>query len=183
MMERDTWDISVSAHRPLHWYSDEGCYWITAATYHHVPHFASDVRKQHFVDEMLQAAVAWEVDIVGWTLMEHHYHAILRVQRGRSLARFLGRLHGRTSAYLNRDDGTVGREVWRQYWDILIRSEGDFWCRINYMWRNPVKHGFCGSPEEWPWTNLGPLMTGMDDETRATAARFPAPRKLPGDEW
>jgi putative transposase len=183
MMEHDDWDISVSPHRPLHWYSDQGCYWITAATYHHVPHFRADTRKERFVAELLEAAEAWQVDLVGWTLIEQHYRAILRVEHGRSLTRFLGRLHGRTAAFVNREDGTAGREVWHQYWDTLVHSEGDFWCRINYMWWNPVKHGFCHSPEEWRWTNLTPLMTEMDDETRAAAQRFPAPKKLPGDEW
>jgi putative transposase len=132
---------------------------------------------------MQQAAEAYEVDLVGWTLLEHHYHAILRLAEGRSLPRFIGRLHTRTSAFMNRQDNSPGRKVWRQYWDTLLRSEGDFWCRINYMWWNPVKHGFCSSPEEWPWTNLAVFMTEPDETTHAAIQRFPAPRKFPGDEW
>ena len=166
-MSRDGWDISVSPHRPLHWYSDQSCYWITGATLHHAPYFRSDALKQWFVEEMLRAADVWKVDLVAWTLMEHHYHAILRLQEGRALPRFIGRLHTKTATFVNREDHTPGRQVWRQYWDTLIRSEGDFWCRVNYMWWNPVKHGFCESPEEWAWTNLGPLMGDADEQTNA----------------
>ena len=182
-MGSDGGDISASPHRPLHWYADQSCYWITGATLYHAPYFRCDQRKQAFVEEMLQAAEAWSVDLVGWTLMEHHYHAILRLEHGRSLPRFIGRVHTKTATLMNREDGRPGRQVWRQYWDTLIRSEGDFWFRINYMWRNPIKHGFCASPEEWPWTNLGPLMAEGDKVTRGALERFPAPRKLPGDEW
>jgi putative transposase len=182
-MPNEEWDISTSRHRPLHWYANQSCYWITGATLHHTPYFRTDTRKQSFVDEMHQAAEAWKVELVGWTLMEHHYHAILRPVEGRSLPRFLGRLHGRTAILVNRQDGAPGRQVWRQYWDTLLRSEGDFWCRINCMWWNPVRHGFCSRPEEWDWTNLRPLMLEPDEVTLAAAQRFPAPRKLPGDEW
>src|SRR5437764_1221463 len=114
-MTSDGWDISVSPHRPLHWYSDQDCYWLTAATLHHVPHFRADERKDCFVREMLEAARAWDIQLVAWTLMEHHYHAILRVDRGRSLVRFIGRLHGRTSMFINQLERSPGRQVWRQY--------------------------------------------------------------------
>ncbi len=182
-MKHEGWDLSISPHRPLHWYADQSCYWITGATLFHAPHFRGDRRQQWLVQEMLAAAEAWAVDLVGWTVMEHHYHAILRVERGRALPRFLGRLHGRTAALVNREDRTPGRRVWRQYWDKVLHSEGDFWCRVNYMWWNPVKHGFCRRPEEWPWTNLAPLVSEPDTATAAALQRFPAPRKFPGDEW
>jgi putative transposase len=182
-MSSDGWDISVSPHWPLHWYSDQSCYWVTGATLYHAPHFQSDHRKRYFVEEMRQAAEAYRVELVGWTLMDHHYHAILRLEEGRSLPRFLGRLHTKTSALVNNEDRTPGRKVWRQYWDTFIRSEGDFWCRINYMWWNPVKHGFCNDPDEWPWTNLRAFVAEPAEATRTALERFPAPRKLPGDEW
>jgi putative transposase len=177
----EAWDISVSRHRPLHWYADDCCYWLTGTTLHHTPYFRSDARKERLVDEMLRAADAWAVELVAWTVLEHHYHLILRTNKGRSLPRFVGRLHGLTAIQTNREDGTPGRQVWRQYWDTLIRSEGDFWSRINYIWWNPVRHGFCFAPEEWVWTNLGQFMVKPDEPTTTVLKRFPAPLKLPGD--
>src|SRR5947209_17580014 len=140
-MSHDGWDLSRSPHRPPHWYADQSCYWLTGATLHHTPHFRSDERKQLLVDEMLQAAATWKVGLVAWTVMEHHYHAILRMQQGRSLSRFVSRMHGKSAILVNREDRAPGRQVWRQYWDTLIYTEGDFWSRINYIWWNPIKHG------------------------------------------
>lgn len=111
--------------------------------------------------------------------MEHHYHAILWLDRADTLPKFVGRVHGRVAMSLNRADGCSGRRVWRQYWDTVLRTEGDFWSRINYIWSNPVRHGFCEQPGEWPWTNLAPLMVSSDSEP---LTRFPAPRRLPGDD-
>lgn len=177
-------EISRSPHRPVHWYVDQGCYWITGATLHHAPHFREDARKEAFVRELYSAAEQWAVEVVAWTLMEHHHHMIVYPDRGRSLPRFLGRLHGNTSRLVNDRDGTPGRQVWRQYWDTLLRSDGDFLSRVNYIWWNPVKHGCCQSPGEWRWTNLHPLMSEeATPEARSNLARFPAPRKLPGDDW
>jgi putative transposase len=175
--------ISISRHPPLHLHAAGGHYWLTGATLHHQPYLRDDRYKEWFVAEMLQAATPWKVEVIAWTLMEHHYHAIGRPEDANLLPRFIGRLHGKTAILMNRAARTPGRQVWRQYWDTLLRSEGDFWSRVNYMWWNPVRHGFGRTPEDWPWTNLRPLMADADETTKASLERFPAPAKLPGDGW
>jgi REP element-mobilizing transposase RayT len=118
-MEERRADASVGDHRPLHWYVDRGCYWITAATLYHHPYFRTATRKRMFVDELLHAADAWSVQVVAWTLLDIIIHAILYPQEGRALSRFLGRLHGRTAIKLNQEEGMPGRQVWCQYWDSI----------------------------------------------------------------
>jgi hypothetical protein len=51
------------------------------------------------------------------------------------------------------------------------------------MWWNPVRHAFCKTPEEWQWTNLHGLMSDLDEESKRKVQQFPAPQKLPGDDW
>lgn len=69
---------SRSAHRPLHIYANGASYWVTAATLHHTPYLREEVRKEHFTRELYEAADRWQIEVVAWTLMEHHYHAIFR---------------------------------------------------------------------------------------------------------
>jgi putative transposase len=183
MHESSPFNRSISPHRPIHFYVDQECCWITAATLYHQRFFHDDARKRLWVEEFRAAGEAWRVELVAWTLMDHHYHAIARPEQGASLVRFLNRLHTQTSKEVNRLDGVQGRQVWRQYWDRALRTEGDFWNRINYIWRNPVRHGFCQEPEDWPWTNLHPLFRDPSESALAGLSRFPAPRKLPGDDW
>lgn len=156
-------------------------YWLTAATLEHRPHLRPGDRKQYFVAELYAAAERWRVELVAWTLMEHHYHAILVPEVGSDLPRFVARLHGQTTRFINQQEETPGRQVWWQYWDRFLYTEGDVWSRVNYIWWNPVRHGFCNQPEEWPWTNLQTLMTDADEVTRAGLQRFPAPRRLPDE--
>jgi putative transposase len=180
--EEQELDISWSEHRPLHWYVDYAYYWITAGTYHKTVRIPEDLRDR-VCAELLSAAESTGLELIGWTLLPDHYHLIAYVPVGRSIATFASRFHGSTARFLNQVDQTPGREVWRQYWDTLLRSEGDYWSRINYMWWNPVRHGYVTDPAEWNWTNLHALMLGAEDVVKERLQRFPAPHKLPRDDY
>jgi putative transposase len=172
---------SSSEHRPLHLYANEAFYWITAATLYHKRYLTCVASKSNFVSELYASAETWQVEVIAWTLMDDHWQRMIKVEDGRNLSRFLGRLHSGSSRFVNERDGALGRHVWHQYWDTFLNTEGHFWSRINYTWWNPVRHGYCASPEEWRWTNLHALMSEADETARDALARFPAPRKLPRD--
>ena len=94
---------------------------------------------------------------------------------------------GRGRAFVEGDppsgeDARPGRQVWWSYWDRCLWTEGDFWSRINYIHRNPVKHGYAETPEQWAhssWSKFVDL--GPGDEAAMGLARFAAPRQLPND--
>ena len=144
--EEQRQDLSRSPHRPLHWYVDDACSWITAATYQKGSHF-DDAALDLLAAELPQVAAAFEIELSGWTILRNHYHLLGYVSHGRSVPAFIQRFHGRTSRLLNARDGARGRQVWRQYWETLVRTDGDFWARLNYTWWNPVRHGYVATPE------------------------------------
>lgn len=172
---------SEAPHSPLHLYADSASYWITAATLYHQPFLRGDDRKDHFAHALHSAAARWKVQLFAWTCLEDHWHGILSVEEARALPRFLNHLHASVARFVNEADRTPGRPVWRQYWDTFLNTEGDLWSRVNYIWWNPVRHGYCERPEDWAWTNLHALMSTDDDAVRGRLERFPAPRKLPHD--
>jgi putative transposase len=44
------------------------------------------------------------------------------------------------------------KAIWqRRFWEHLIRDETDWRRHMDYIHYNPVKHGYCGSPVEWPY--------------------------------
>src|SRR5205807_9695486 len=121
-------------------------------------------------------------ELVAWVILPNHYHAIIRVPQERSIAGLLNQLHGETAHQLNREDGTPGRQVWYSYWDRCLWTEGDFWSRINYIHRNPVKHGHVATPEEWPHSSWSRFASPEPESEAALGLhRFPAPRQLPRD--
>jgi putative transposase len=47
------------------------------------------------------------------------------------------------------------RGIWqRRYWEHLIRNDDDYAQHIDYIHYNPVKHGHCSRPADWPYSSF-----------------------------
>ncbi|HHT0595078.1 TPA: REP-associated tyrosine transposase [Legionella anisa] len=47
------------------------------------------------------------------------------------------------------------RGIWqRRYWEHLIRDEKDYEHHLNYIYYNPVKHGYVKKPSAWPYSSI-----------------------------
>ena len=45
--------------------------------------------------------------------------------------------------------------IWqRRFWEHHIRDQNDFDAHIRYCWINPVKHGLCDAPTDWPYSSI-----------------------------
>ena len=45
--------------------------------------------------------------------------------------------------------------IWqRRFWEHHIRDEQDWQAHIDYIHYNPVKHGYCATPAEWPYSSF-----------------------------
>ena len=56
-----------------------------------------------------------------------------------------------TSKQAKREKG-----IWqRRFWEHCIRDERDWRAHLDYIHYNPVKHGYCGSPADWPYSSFG----------------------------
>jgi putative transposase len=86
----------------------------------------------------------------------------------KSLKRMLGSLHSKTAIWLNRRDGTPGRKVWFQYWDICLTYERSYLVRLNYVHNNPVKHGLIDNAENYPWCSMSWFVTNATAGFRKT---------------
>ena len=47
------------------------------------------------------------------------------------------------------DNYCVGRKVWNNCVERIIRSERHYWATVNYIHHNPVKHGFAKKWDQW----------------------------------
>jgi len=47
------------------------------------------------------------------------------------------------------------RGIWqRRFWEHVIRDELDYSRHMDYIYYNPVKHGYVKSPSEWPYSSI-----------------------------
>lgn len=63
----------------------------------------------------------------------------------------LGQLHEKTAKWLNKLDGTPGRQVWHNYRETLLTFQRSYYARLNYTHRNAVKHGLVPAAGLYPW--------------------------------
>ncbi len=42
----------------------------------------------------------------------------------------------------------------RRYWEHWIRNEEDFATHCDYIHYNPVRHGLCKIPQDWPFSSV-----------------------------
>ena len=81
-------------------------------------------------------------DLLAWTIMPNHVHAVLRPHEGYELASILHTWKSFTAHRMNEllaHRGTVWQE---EYYDYLIRDEEDLKHAVEYAWSNPENAGF-----------------------------------------
>ena len=124
----------------------------------HRHHFAAPAELNALERRLLDALVEVAAPCAGWVVMPNHYHLPVQVGVMSTLGKALGRVHGRSARYVNLRDAARGRQVWYKYTDRKVRSERHFWTCLCYVLFNPVKHGFAGRPDDWPWSCFHELL-------------------------
>lgn len=52
------------------------------------------------------------------------------------------------------------KNVWqKRFWEHTIRDERDFRLHCDYIYYNPVKHGYVISPGQWPYSSFAQCVT------------------------
>ena len=83
----------------------------------------------------------------GWCIMPNHVHTIVEPHPGHELPDILHSWKSFTAKAANRILGKTG-EFWQtEYYDHLIRDEGDYAHALNYLLENPVVAGL----KNWQW--------------------------------
>jgi putative transposase len=92
-------------------------------------------------------------EVRAWVVLPNHYHLLVKTSLP-EFGKWIARLHNLTSTRWNGEDRARGRKVWHRYADRRIRGEVHYFRTINYIHANPVKHGFVGKSQAWPWSSL-----------------------------
>jgi len=139
-------------HAPPHWAFQPGTYFVTAGTFRRVRHFRDGSRLQYLTQLLLSTAEEFGWKLEAWAIFSNHYHFVAKSD-GHSvvLSRWLKSLHGRSSVWLNREDGVSGRKVWHNFRETPLTFERSYYARLSYVHRNAVHHGLVARPEDYLW--------------------------------
>jgi putative transposase len=163
---------------PPHWFVPNAIYMVTGAVLYKQPLLNSAEKLAYFCETLIERAkmAGWLLE--AWFVMQNHHHFMARSpENAQSLKSLIQAVHSISAKFINRVDGTPGRQVWYNYWDSCIQSERSYRARLNYVIMNPVKHGLVQHPAEyqfssyhWFYENVEPdfrqvvMAESVDDE-------------------
>jgi putative transposase len=153
-MTTNDYVFKTANNNPPHLFIANAIYMLTASTYRSQNIISTSQRKLAWISNFLKSATIYQWEVIAWVVLENHYHALVKSPDSvLNLSKFIGSYHKFTARQWNKEDGTPGRQVWRNYWDTCIRSEKDYANRLRYIFFNPVKHGLVERPEDYPFSN------------------------------
>ena len=143
-----------------------GCYFFTQVTYNRrtwlCDQAARDILRQA-IDDVRQDL---PFIILAWVLLPEHLHCIWQLPDGdadystrwRLIKTFVTK-HRKVSwgTWAKSDSKKRRKEqtLWqRRFWEHTLRNDEDYCRHCDYIHFNPVKHGLCLAPREWPYSSF-----------------------------
>ena len=167
-------------HAPTHLLAATGTYFVTAGTYQKLHQFRGRDRLSVLQRGLLTVVRDFGWSIEAWAVFSNHYHFLGHLpaneQGAASLARMLGVLHERTASWINRLDGEPGRKIWHNFWETRLTYEKSCFARLNYVHRNPVKHGLVPVANQYPWCSAAWFERAATPAQVKTIYAFPIDR-------
>jgi len=86
--------------------------------------------------------------VYAFTFLSNHFHLLIEDTTG-SLAQFMCYFQGNVARAINKDLGRHGKFWGREYDDVIVDGEAEFWDRYGYTMCNAVKSGLVDKASEW----------------------------------
>ncbi|MDP8232076.1 MAG: hypothetical protein P9L91_05335 [Candidatus Zophobacter franzmannii] len=77
----------------------------------------------------------------------------------------------------------IKHQYFHNYWDTCITYERSYYCRLNYIWNNPVKHGYVESSEKWRHGSYYHRFKMKDKESEEIMLNYPIDRVHIDDDF
>ncbi len=114
--------------------------------------FHSDRSREIFLTLLGEVSQLYSIEIHGYSLMDNHYHLLIRTPRG-GLSRAMRHLNGVYTQKANRARQSDGPLFRGRYKSLLVQSEEYLLELVRYIHMNPVEAGLCRHPRDHRWTS------------------------------
>ena len=146
-----------------------GTYFFTVVTYERQKIFISQETVNLLHESFRHVLRTRKFQIVASVILPDHFHMIWTLPENDSdfptrwrLIKTYFSVHYHPSVILSQSASRDKKQelpVWqRRYWEHFIRDETDLKNHVDYIHYNPVKHGFCENPIEWPYSSFKKFM-------------------------
>ena len=94
------------------------------------------------------------LEVYAFIFLSNHFHLLVNDTKG-TLAAFMCYFQANVAKAINRELGRKGSFWAREYDDVIVDGEDEFWNRYAYTLANAVKAGLVDTSEEWVgWSSL-----------------------------
>ncbi|MGK7930643.1 MAG: transposase [Microcystaceae cyanobacterium] len=148
-------------------YLSGGTYFITQVTYHRQKWFCTEIGRKALREAIEKVREKYPFSIDAFVLLPDHFHCLwtlpeqdknistrLRLIRTYITKHYLDQLGVDQAVSLSRQKRGESNLWQRRFWKHGIRDERDFALHCDYIHYNPVRHGLCNSPQDWPYSSL-----------------------------
>src|SRR3989338_3170324 len=140
-------------HTPPHLYRPGAKYFITASTVKKL-RLLDDNAKERLLISLLKSCNNHGWKLEDWVILDNHYHIMLNAPEDEvSLSRFVAEYHKFTAMFIKKNNPEAAHlaKIFNNYWDTCISYERSYYARLNYIYCNPVKHGYLQRAEDYTW--------------------------------
>ena len=162
--------LKSGRHTPAHLFLDDTPYFITGAIYQRRPLLASSELKAHLVDVLRESFARFGWALHDWVVLDDHYHLLGLSGEGARLTALMRHIHATSARRIHQPTGCE-LPVWWNYWDFCPRDEVDYRTRQNYLFNNPIKHGYVTDLKDYPYSSFPALLQAQGRETLARQFR------------
>jgi putative transposase len=148
-------------------YTPGACYFFKLVAYRRQPIFCDALFRSALRQAIVQTRIKYPFAINAWVLLPDHLHTIWTLPQGeanysqrwqqikRKVSLTIGAEYNRaellTPSKIKHRESTIWQ---RRYWEHQIRNQADFNHHLDYCHYNPVKHGLCQKPKDWPYSTF-----------------------------
>ena len=149
--------MTRKSHNPHHIFIDNSPYFISSAIYQKRHLLASDRIKDYLLLTLKQCFAEKNWQLKDWVMLDIHYHLMAISQQGKVLSKIMSKTHMLTAKFIC-TELEVDKPIWWNYWDYCPRDEKDYFIRLNYLYNNPVNHGYVTNLADYPYSSFQQML-------------------------
>ncbi len=134
--------------------SFKGAYqFITSRAYNKINIFGDTKYKNYLLSVIIRGAGLYKIDVIGYCIMDNHYHLIIKEQSGR-MGEFMRFVNGNFGAFYRKIEGGKGYVFQDRYHSKLIENDPCMIAVVMYVLLNPVKANIFKNPFKYKWSSI-----------------------------
>ena len=130
----------------------DGVYHVTSRGLERRPIVRDDIDRARWLELLDRVAARRDWRVLGWALMDNHYHLFVRTPNP-DLSAGVHDLGAGYATGFNRRHRRVGPLFQGRFKAVLVQRDYHYWELSRYVHLNPVRAGLVSVPEHYPWSS------------------------------